>query len=79
MKRPIYVVAPNIRDEYREFEISRFRNWYIKRFSSGPPPGFENINGRWPTVPPPTHEVNAAVSRFLRDGFRYPSYPFSNF
>lgn len=82
LKRPIYLVAPNITEENRRFEINRFRNWYIAKHTSGPPPGFANIGsrgGRWPSEPPPTNEVNAAVSRFLRDGFRYPGYPFSNF
>lgn len=79
LKRPIHLVAPNIREENRRFEISRFRKWYIHKFSSAPPPGFSNIRGHWASEPPPTNEVNAAVARFLRDGFRYPGYPFSNF
>lgn len=79
MKRPLYVVTPNVREENRQFEINRFRNWYIQKHTYGPPPGFANIRGHWPKETPPTHEVNAAVARFLRDGFRYPGYPFSNY
>lgn len=65
-------------ETFRDFEISRFRKWYIETNTFGPPPGFENINGHWPRKPPLPQEVNEAVKRFLDNGYRYPHYPFSN-
>lgn len=58
----------------RQYEIDRFRKWYIDRFYGRPPEGFS-----WSYRPNVDYEdVNHAVNRFLSHGFRYPSYPYSN-
>ena len=56
----------------REFEISRFRKWYIDR-------NFRPVDGFRYDVVIDYDEVNRAVERFLSNGFRYPHYPYSNF
>lgn len=61
------------RSAAQQYEIDRFRRWYINHETGGPPEGFQ---WKWKVD---YNEVNDAVSQFIRDGFRYPRYPYSNF
>lgn len=61
------------RSSAQEAEIERFRRWYIDNRTGAPPPGFR---WKWRVD---YNAVNDAVSQFIRDGFRYPGYPYSNF
>lgn len=66
--------ARNVRAEARQYEIDRFRQWYINRHYTSVPEGFA-----WKHQQPIDHEdVDRAVRRFLTHGYRYPHYPYSN-